>query len=211
LSGAQFFVQSGPKVDNGGEGAVAIVHRRVQLLVDHLDRGGLFGGGSTVAWGGSGDRFRLHLVACARTRSARDGRCWPSLPWGGRGCIARHQGKRTGRMQAGRAQRATWAQATRSRGETLAGPKQAGRAALCSRQASLWGAVGGYCGRGGPRARRYTGEANKVSRAPERLGWRCRLGCGWGGGSQVRWRHRSDGGARRLEFRLGVLAMCSAG
>ena len=90
---AQFFVQSGPKVDHGGESAVAIVHRRVQLLVGHLDRSGLFGGGSTVlAWGGSGDRFRLHLVlACARTRSARDGR-WPSLPWGGRGCIARHQG-----------------------------------------------------------------------------------------------------------------------
>jgi len=72
------------KVDNGGEGAqrVAIVHRRVQLLVGHLDRSGLFGGGSTVAWGGSGDRFRLHLVACARTRSARDGRWPPSLPWG---------------------------------------------------------------------------------------------------------------------------------
>ena len=26
---------------------------------------------------------------------------------------------------------------------------------------------------------------------------------GWGGGAQVRWRHRSDGGARRLGFRLG--------
>ena len=60
---------------------MAIVHRRVQLLVGHLDRSGLLGGGSTVAWDGSGDRFRLHLVACARTRSARDGR-WPSLPWG---------------------------------------------------------------------------------------------------------------------------------
>jgi hypothetical protein len=64
LSGAQSFVQSGPKVDNGGEGAVAIVHRRVQLLVGHLDRSGLFGGGSTVAWGGSGDLVRLHLVVC---------------------------------------------------------------------------------------------------------------------------------------------------
>ena len=64
MSGAQSFVQSGPKVDNGGEGAVAIVHRRVQLLVGHLDRSGLFGGGSTVAWGGSGDLVRLHLVAC---------------------------------------------------------------------------------------------------------------------------------------------------
>jgi hypothetical protein len=87
VRGAILRVQGGPKVDNGGEGAVAIVHRRVQLLVGHLDRSGLFGGGSTVARGGSGDRFRLHLVACARTRSARDGR-WPSLPWGGRGCIA---------------------------------------------------------------------------------------------------------------------------
>ena len=57
---------------------MAIVHRRVQLLVGHLGRSGLFGGGSIVAWGGSGDRFPLHLVACARTRSARDGR-WPSL------------------------------------------------------------------------------------------------------------------------------------
>ena len=27
-----------------------------------------------------------------------------------------------------------------------------------------------------------------------------RLGCGWGGGAQVRWRLRSDGGARRLGF-----------
>jgi len=192
---------------------VAIVHRRVQLLADHLDRGGLFGGGSTVAWGGSGDRFRLHLVACARTRSARDGR-WPyTLPWGGRGCIARHQGKRTGRTQAGRAQRATWAQATRSRGETSAGPKhrRGGQHCVQSAGASLGGrrrhcTAGEGRGRGGTR-----GEANKVCRAPERLGWRCRLGCGWGGGSQVRWRHRSDGGARRLEFRLGVLAMCSAG
>jgi len=61
---AQFFVQSGPKVVTEERvRAVAIVHRRVQLLVGHLDRSGLFGGGSTVAWGGSGDRFRLHLVA----------------------------------------------------------------------------------------------------------------------------------------------------
>ena len=43
---------------------MAIVHRRVQLLVGHLDRSGLFGGGSTVAWGGSGDLVRLHLVVC---------------------------------------------------------------------------------------------------------------------------------------------------
>ena len=153
---------------------MAIVHRRVQLLVGHLDRSGLFGGGSTVAWGGSGDRFRLHLVACARTRSARDGR-WPSLPWGGRGCIARHQGKRTGRMQAGRAQRATWAQATRSRGETSVRDRSRRGGQHCAVGRRHWGAVGGYCtagegqGRGGTR-----GEANKVSRAPERLGWRCR-------------------------------------
>jgi len=100
LSGAQFFVQSGPKVENGGEGAVAIVHRRVQLLVGHLDRIGLLGGGSTVAWGGSGDLVRLHLVACARTRSARDGR-WPSLPWSGRRCIARHQGSAQGECKQG--------------------------------------------------------------------------------------------------------------
>ena len=129
---------------------MAIVHRRVQLLVGHLDRSGLFGGGSTVAWGGSGDLVRLHLVACARTRSARDGR-WPSLPWGVGEDVS--QGTReahTGRMQAGRTQQATWAQATRSRGETSAGPKQAGRAALCSRQASLGGRRRLLHGRGGP-------------------------------------------------------------
>jgi len=69
------------------------------------------------------------------------------------------------------------AQATRSRGESSAGPKQAGRAALCSRQASLWGGVGGYTARQGTEGRGQPpvtrGEANKVSRAPERLGWRC--------------------------------------
>ena len=155
---------------------MAIVHRRVQLLVGHLDRSGLFGGGSTVlAWGGSGDRFRLHLVACARTRSARDGR-WPSLPWGVGEDVS--QGTReahTGRMQAGRAQQATWAQATRSRGETSAGPTQSGRAALCSSAGATGEAVGGYCTAGEGRGRGGTrGEENKVSRAPERLGWRCR-------------------------------------
>jgi hypothetical protein len=80
---------------------VAIVHRRVQLLVGHLDRSGLFGGGSTVAWGGSGDLVRLHLVACARTRSARDGR-WPSLPWGVGEDVSQgtRESAHTGRMQA---------------------------------------------------------------------------------------------------------------
>ena len=155
LSGAQFFVQSGPKVENGGEGAVAIVHRRVQLLVGHLDRSGLFGGGSTVAWGGSGDRFRLHLVACARTRSARDGR-WPSLPWGGRGCIARHQGKRTGRMQAQgeRSRPRAWAQATRSRGKTSRRDRSRRGGQHCAVGRRHWGAVGGYCTAGEGRARK---------------------------------------------------------
>ena len=31
---------------------------------------------------------------------------------------------------------------------------------------------------------------------------RHRLGCGWGGGAQIRWRLRSNEGARRLGFRL---------
>jgi len=83
-------------------------------------------------------------------------------------------GKRTGRMQAGRAQQATWAQATRSRGETSAGPTQSGRAALCSSAGATGEAVGGYCTAGEGRGRGGTrGEENKVSRAPERLGWRC--------------------------------------
>ena len=111
------------------------MHRRVQLLVGHLDRSGLFGGGSTVAcmgrkWGcsvSSASRsLRAHKVAL-------DGR-WPSLPWGGLGCIVDVSQGTTGkahrenasRESVGRAQRATWAQATRSRGETSAGPKQAG-------------------------------------------------------------------------------------
>ena len=150
---AQFFVQSGPKVVTEERvRAVAIVHRRVQLLVGHLDRSGLFGGGSIVAWGGGGDRFRLHLVACARTRSARDGR-WPSLPWGVGEDVYRKAPGKAHRENAstGRAQQATWAQATRSRGETVsAGPKQAGRAALCSRQASRGGRWRLLHGRGGP-------------------------------------------------------------
>ena len=64
VRGAILRAERAYKVDHGAEGAVAIVHRRVQLLVGHLDRSGLFGGGSTVAWGGSGDLVRLHLVAC---------------------------------------------------------------------------------------------------------------------------------------------------
>ena len=179
---------------------MAIVHRRVQLLVGHLDRSGLFGGGSTVAWGGSGDRFRLHLVACARTRSARDGR-WPSLPWGGRGCIARHQGKRTGRMQAQgersrpRGRRPHEAEARPRRDRSRRGGQH------CAVGRRHWGAVGGYCTAGEGRGRGGTrGEANKVSRAPERLGWRCvqvRV-WGWGGGAQVR-----GGGTGRMAAHAG--------
>ena len=43
-------------------------HGLVQLrvLVGHLDQSGLLGGGSTVAWGGRGDRVCLHVLACAR-------------------------------------------------------------------------------------------------------------------------------------------------
>jgi hypothetical protein len=154
---------------------VAIVHRRVQLLVGHLDRSGLFGGGSIVAWGGGGDRFRLHLVACARTRSARDGR-WPSLPWGGRGCIARHQGKRTGRMQAqGERSRPRGRRPHEAEARPLGGT-EAGGAGSTVQSAGVTGgpseatARQGRAGQGSPVTR---GEANKVSRAPERLGWRC--------------------------------------
>ena len=199
MSGAQFFVQSGPKVDHKGEGAVAIVHRRVQLLVGHLDRSGLFGGGSTVAWGGSGDRFRLHLVACARTRSARDGR-WPSLPWGGRGCIARHQGSAQGECKQGelsrpRGRRPHEAEARPRRDRSRRGGQH------CAVGRRHWGAVGGYCTAGEGRGRGGTrGEANKVSRAPERLGWRCvqvRV-WGWGGGAQVR-----GGGTGRMAAHAG--------
>jgi hypothetical protein len=160
LSGAQLFVQSEPKVENGGEGAVASVHRRVQLLVGHLDRSGLFGGGSTVAWGGRGDRFRLHLVACARTRSARDGR-WPSLPWGVGRCVS--QGA-TGRVQAQgeRSGPRVGAGHTKQRRDLSAGPTQAGRAALCSRQASLGGRRRLYCTAGEGRGpRRYTGRGEQ--------------------------------------------------
>ena len=176
MSGAQFFVQSGPKVDHGGEGAVAIVHRRVQLLVGHLDWSGLVGGGSTVAWGGSGDRFRLHLVACARTRSARDGRWPPSLPWGGRGCIARHQGSAQGECKQGelsrpRGRRPHEAEARLRRDRRRRGGQH------CAVGRRHWGGVGGFLlharlGRPGSPVTR--GEANKVSRAPERLGLRSR-------------------------------------
>ena len=154
---------------------MAIVHRRVQLLVGHLDRSGLFGGGSTVAWGGSGDLVRLHLVACARTRSARDGR-WPSLPCGVWARMYRKApGKRTqgeckqGELSRPRGRRPHEAEARPRRDRSRRGGQH------CAVGRRHWGAVGGYCtagegqGRGGTR-----GEANKVSRAPERLGWRCR-------------------------------------
>ena len=55
--GAQFFVHAAVGRVCGGHCA----HR-----LGHLDRSGLFGGGRRVAWGGSGDRVRLHVVACAR-------------------------------------------------------------------------------------------------------------------------------------------------
>ena len=133
---------------------MAIVHRRVQLLVGHLDRSGLFGGGSTVAWGGSGDRFCLHLVACARTRSARDGR-WPLLPWGGRGCIARHQGSAQGERKQGersgpRGRRPHEAEARPRRDRSRRG----GQHCVQSAGVTVWGAVGGYCTAGEGRAAR---------------------------------------------------------
>ena len=129
MSGAQSFVQSGPKVDNGGEGAVAIVHRRVQLLVGHLDRSGLFGGGSTVAWGGSGDLVRLHLVVCG----LEVGRHIVGV-----GQVSRKgQGSAGENASTGRAQqatkqagpgrdRSTWARITHGRGVAV----QAGRTAV---------------------------------------------------------------------------------
>jgi hypothetical protein len=163
---------------------VAIVHRRVQLLVGHLDRSGLLGGGSTVAWGGRGDLVRLHLVACARTRSARDGRCKisslltvkTSLPWSGRGCIARHQGSAQGECKQGelsrpRGRRPHEAEARLRRDRRRRGGQH------CVQSA---GATGGpseatACKAGEAGQPRNTrGEANKVSRAPERLGLRCR-------------------------------------
>ena len=162
LSGAQFFVQSGPKVENGGEGAVAIVHRRVQLLVGHLDRSGLFGGGSTVAWGGSGDLVRLHLVACARTRSARDGRWPPSLPWGGRGCIARHQGSAQGECKQGERSRPSGRRPHEAEARPLGGT-EAGGAGSTVQSAGVTGGPSERLlhGRGGPGARRYTGRGEQ--------------------------------------------------
>ena len=154
---------------------MAIVHRRVQLLVGHLDRSGLFGGGSTVAWGGSGDRFRLHLVACARTRSARDGR-WPSFPWGVGEDVS--QGTREGTQgeckQGERSTGQVGAGHTKQRRDL--GGTEAGGAGSTVQSAGVTGgpseatARQGRAGQGSPVTR---GGANKVSRAPERLGWRC--------------------------------------
>ena len=157
MSGAQLFVQSGPKVDNGGEGAQWPSCTGVSscwLVI-------LIGTGSSEVGAQSpvGRKWGCSVSSASRSlrahKVALDGR-WPSLPWGVRGCIARHHRERAhaGRMQAGRAQRATWAQATRSRGETSAGPKQAGGggSTLCSRHSRHWGAVGGYCTAGESRA-----------------------------------------------------------
>ena len=179
---------------------MAIVHRRVQLLVGHLDRSGLFEGGSIVDWGGGGDRFRLHLVACARTRSARDGR-WPSLPWGGRGCIARHQGKRTGRMQAQgersrpRGRRPHEAEARPRRDRSRRGGQH------CAVGRRHWGAVGGYCTAGEGRARkpRNTGRGEQGSSGSRTVRVAvCRLGCGVG--VAVR---RLGGGTGRMAAHAG--------
>ena len=154
--GAQFFVQSGPKVVTEERvRAVAIVHRRVQLLVGHLDRSGLFGGGSTVlAWGGSGDRFRLHLVlACARTRSARDGR-WPSFPWGvgedvSQGTRESAQGEcKQGERSRPSGRRPHEAEARPRRDRSRRGGQH------CAVGRRHWGAVGGYCTAGEGRARK---------------------------------------------------------
>jgi hypothetical protein len=162
---------------------VAIVHRRVQLLVGHLDRSGLLGGGSTVAWGGRGDLVRLHLVACARTRSARDGRCKisslltvkTSLPWSGRGCIARHQGSAQGECKQGELSRPRGRRPHEAEARLRRDRRRRGAGQHCAVGRRHGGAVGGYCTAGEGRGRGGTrGEANKVSRAPERLGWRCR-------------------------------------
>ena len=85
--GAQFFVLHaalGERVCGGHR-----AHRRglVQfrlLLVGHLDQSGLLGGGSKVAWGGSGDRVRLHVVACARKVAGGRGAIAPTHRWVGR-------------------------------------------------------------------------------------------------------------------------------
>ena len=179
---------------------MAIVHRRVQLLVGHLDRSGLFGGGSTVAWGGSGDRFRLHLVACARTRSARDGRWPPSLPWGGRGCIARHQGSAQGECKQGelsrpRGRRPHEAEARPRRDRSRRGGQH------CAVGRRHWGAVGGYCTAGEGRARkpRNTGRGEQGSSGSRTVRVAvCRLGCGVG--VAVR---RLGGGSGRMAAHAG--------
>jgi hypothetical protein len=44
----------------------------------------------------------------------------------------------------------------------------------------------------------YLSKANKVSRAPERFGWRCRLGCGVGVAV-----HRLGGGTGRMAAHAG--------
>jgi hypothetical protein len=213
LSGAQLFVQSEPKVENGGEGAVASVHRRVQLLVGHLDRSGLFGGGSTVAWGGRGDRFRLHLVACARTRSARDGR-WPSLPWGVGRCVSQGATGKAHRESAstGRAQRATRGRRPHEAEARPLGGTDAGGAGSTVQSAGVTGGPSEAIlhGRGGPgaeavhgaRRTRLVGLPNDYRVAVQRLG------CGWGGGA-----HRLGGGSGRMaapQVRVPVGWRCAA-
>jgi len=95
---------------------------------------------------------------------------------GGR-CIARHQGKRTGRMQAqGERSRPRGRRPHEAEARPLGGTEAGGAGQHCVQSAGVTGGPSeattrqGRAGQGSPVTR---GEANKVSRAPERLGWRC--------------------------------------
>ena len=82
------------------------------LLVGHLDRSGLFGGGSTVAWGGSGDLVRLHLVEPVREQGRRRSGAKHGLDR----CLAR-QGKRRENASSEASAASTWVQATKQAGQ----------------------------------------------------------------------------------------------
>jgi hypothetical protein len=151
VRGAILRAERAYKVDHGGEGAVAIVHRRVQLLVGHLDRSGLFGGGSTVAWGGSGDLVRLHLVVCGSEV--------------GRHIVGVGQVSRKGQGSAGE-NASRESAAGHEAGGTWAGPKHAGEHHTWQRRG--WA--------GGPDSRTRGTRSSVRIRATRRGGQGCEAG-----------------------------------
>ena len=119
------------------------------------------------------------------------------------------QGTRTCRENASRESAAGHVGAGHTKQRRDLGGTEAGGAGSTVQSAGVTGGPSEATarqGRAGQPRNTGRGEQAKVSRALPNatVGVAVqRLGCGWGGSAQVRWRLRSDGGARRLGLRLG--------